>query len=61
MYTTHAPTSGPALLHMLNLLERYDGFVSEGKTDIGVHRFVEAMKCEQLARPPEVRMEANDI
>lgn len=46
VYTTHAPTSGPALLHMLNLLERFDDFVGDGRTALNVHRIVEIMKCE---------------
>ena len=45
VYTTHAPTSGPVLLHMLNLLEAYD-LPAEGRTGLNVHRYVEAMKCE---------------
>jgi gamma-glutamyltranspeptidase len=54
VYTTHAPTSGPVLLHMLNLLEKYD-LPTEGRTEVNVHRLVEAMKCEpssiRVARP----------
>lgn len=45
IYTSHAPTSGPVLLHMLNLMEKYD-LPAEGRTAINVHRLVEAMKCE---------------
>ena len=45
VYTTHAPTSGPVLLHMLNLMEVYD-LPAEGRTEVNVHRLVEAMKCE---------------
>jgi len=45
VYTTHAPTSGPVLLHMLNLMEMYD-LPAEGRTKVNVHRLVEAMKCE---------------
>jgi len=45
VYTSHAPTSGPVLLHMLNLLENYD-LPAEGRTEVNVHRLVEAMKCE---------------
>ena len=44
VYTSHAPTSGPVLLHMLNLMEHYD-LPSESRTGLNVHRFVEAMKC----------------
>lgn len=46
IYTTHAPTSGPVLLHMFNLLEHFDDFVEEGRTGLNVHRIVETMKCE---------------
>lgn len=45
VYTSHAPTSGPVLLHILNLLERYD-LVGEGHTGLNTHRFVEALKCK---------------
>ena len=45
VYTSHAPTSGPVLLHMLNLLERFD-LVGEGRTPLNVHRIVEAEKCK---------------
>ena len=45
VYTTHAPTSGPVLLHMLNLLEGYD-LKGEGRTGLNTHRFVETMKCK---------------
>ena len=47
VYTTNAPTSGPVLLHMLNLLENYD-LHGEGRTEENLHRFVEIMKCESL-------------
>ena len=45
VYTPHAPTSGPVLLHMLNLVEHYDDWVEEGRTVLSAHRFIEAMKC----------------
>ena len=45
VYTSHAPSSGPVLLHMLNLLENYD-LPAEGRTEVNVHSLVEAMKCE---------------
>jgi gamma-glutamyltranspeptidase/glutathione hydrolase/leukotriene-C4 hydrolase len=51
VYTSHAPTSGPVLLHMLNLLEKYD-LPAEGRTEVNVHRFVEAMKCESTSFVP---------
>ena len=49
IYTTQAPTSGPVLLHMFNLLEQYEDFVSEGRTGLNVHRLLEIMKCESLS------------
>ncbi|KAH9978655.1 gamma-glutamyltranspeptidase [Lactifluus volemus] len=49
VYTPHAPTSGPVLLHMLNLMEKYDLPV-EGQTGVNVHRLVEAMKFGFAAR-----------
>ena len=45
IYTPHAPTSGPVLIHMLNLMEHYEDFVEEGRTVLNAHRFLEAMKC----------------
>ena len=45
IYTTHAPTSGPVLLHMLNLMEKYD-LPTEGRTAVNVHRLIEATKCK---------------
>ncbi|KAK0241652.1 gamma-glutamyltranspeptidase [Armillaria nabsnona] len=47
VYTTHAPTSGPVLLHMLNLIEKYD---LEKRNGVNTHRFVEAMKFGFAAR-----------
>jgi len=44
VYTTHAPTSGPVLLHMLKIMEHYD-LSEEGMTGLNVHRLVEAIKC----------------
>ncbi|KAG8213665.1 gamma-glutamyltranspeptidase-domain-containing protein [Butyriboletus roseoflavus] len=49
VYTTHAPTSGPVLLHMLNLLERFN-LIREGRTPLNVHRIVEAVKFGFAAR-----------
>ena len=48
IYTTHAPTSGPVLLHMFNLLEHFEDLVEEGHTGLNTHRIVEAMKCELI-------------
>lgn len=45
IYLHGAPTSGPALIQMLNLMERYEGLREEGRTGVNVHRSVEAMKC----------------
>lgn len=45
VFTTHAPTSGPIVLFILNLLEHYS-FIGEGFTPLNVHRIVEALKCK---------------
>ncbi|KAI0087996.1 gamma-glutamyltranspeptidase [Irpex rosettiformis] len=50
VYTTHAPTSGPALLHMLNLLEQFEDFVEEGRSSLNMHRVIEIMKFGFAAR-----------
>ncbi|KAJ7703213.1 gamma-glutamyltranspeptidase [Mycena rosella] len=47
IYTTHAPTSGPVLLHMLNLFERYP---IRKRTALDVHRAVEILKFGFAAR-----------
>ncbi|KAI6026195.1 nucleophile aminohydrolase [Pisolithus microcarpus] len=47
VYTSKAPTSGPVLLHMLNLIERFD-LAREGRTGLNVHRIVEAQKLRDL-------------
>jgi gamma-glutamyltranspeptidase / glutathione hydrolase / leukotriene-C4 hydrolase len=45
IHTTHPPTSGLVLIHMLNILETYPEFIKEGGTGLNAHRLVEAMKC----------------
>lgn len=52
VYTPRAPTSGPVLLHMLNLLEKYD-LKGEGRTGLNVHRMVEVIKCESFLASEE--------
>jgi len=47
VYTSHAPTSGPVLLHMLNLAEMYELNEMNG---LNVHRLVEIMKFGFAAR-----------
>ncbi|KAI7831630.1 gamma-glutamyltranspeptidase [Gamsiella multidivaricata] len=44
VYTTPAPTSGPILLSILNILERYELGRYKENANIEVHRLVEAMK-----------------
>ncbi|KAG0048554.1 hypothetical protein BGZ83_006517 [Gryganskiella cystojenkinii] len=44
IYTTPAPTSGPVLISILNILERYDLGRVKQNADVDVHRLVEAMK-----------------
>jgi gamma-glutamyltranspeptidase / glutathione hydrolase / leukotriene-C4 hydrolase len=46
VYTTHAPSSGMVLLHMLNLVELIKDFVEDGRTGLNTHRMVEVLKCE---------------
>ncbi|PCH43856.1 gamma-glutamyltranspeptidase [Wolfiporia cocos MD-104 SS10] len=50
IYTTHAPTSGPVLLHMLNLMEHYNNLIEDGRTPLNTHRYIEAMKFGFAAR-----------
>jgi gamma-glutamyltranspeptidase/glutathione hydrolase/leukotriene-C4 hydrolase len=38
VYTTHAPTSGPVLLHMLNVIEHYD--LMNEQDGLNTHRLV---------------------
>ncbi|TEB06228.1 gamma-glutamyltranspeptidase [Coprinellus micaceus] len=47
VYTSHAPTSGPVLLHMFNLIDRYS---MEERNGLNVHRIVEIMKFGFAAR-----------
>jgi len=47
VYTSHAPTSGPVLLHMLNLQERFSDTVDE---NLRLHRFIETLKFGFAAR-----------
>lgn len=47
IYTTHAPTSGPVLLHMFNLVESYDMSKRNG---LNAHRLLEAIKFGFSAR-----------
>ncbi|KAI0769786.1 gamma-glutamyltranspeptidase [Trametes elegans] len=56
VYTPHAPTSGPVLIHMLNLMEHYERLPEEGRTVLNVHRFIEAMKCEYAERSGRTRI-----
>ena len=44
IYTTHGPSSGPILIHLLNIMERFD-LDEQGRTPLNIHRFVEALKC----------------
>lgn len=44
VYTTPAPTSGPILISLLNILERYELGRVKQNANVEVHRLVEAMK-----------------
>lgn len=46
VYTTPAPTSGPILISILNILERYNLGHFKDDANVDVHRLVEAMKCK---------------
>lgn len=45
IYTTHAPSAGPVLIHLLNVLEKYDFHKGE-RDGLSTHRFIEALKCK---------------
>ncbi|KAF9585009.1 hypothetical protein BGW38_004305 [Lunasporangiospora selenospora] len=44
VYTTPAPTSGPALISILNIIERYNMGGKGPRANVDTHRLVEAMK-----------------
>ncbi|KAG0200299.1 hypothetical protein BGX28_006581 [Mortierella sp. GBA30] len=44
VYTTPAPTSGPVLISILNILERFDLGRVKSNANVEAHRLVEAMK-----------------
>ncbi|KAJ7218077.1 gamma-glutamyltranspeptidase [Mycena pura] len=47
VYTSHAPTSGPVLLHMFNLMEK---FAMTSRTPLDIHRVIEILKFGFAAR-----------
>ncbi|KAI7891678.1 gamma-glutamyltransferase [Mucor mucedo] len=49
VHTTSAPTSGPILLNVLNLIEPYQ-FSVDGPTGLNYHRLIEALKFGYAAR-----------
>ncbi|POY74464.1 putative Gamma-glutamyltransferase [Rhodotorula taiwanensis] len=49
-YTGSYPSGGPILQHLLNVLDGYKTYAEDGKTGLGVHRFVEALKFAFAAR-----------
>lgn len=44
IYTTPAPTSGPIVLSILNMLSLIPDFTTGGPTSLNMHRFVETLK-----------------
>lgn len=48
VYTTPAPTSGPILISILNILERYNLGHFKDDANVDVHRLAEAMKCKYI-------------
>ncbi|SPO25122.1 related to gamma-glutamyltransferase [Ustilago trichophora] len=64
VFTTHAPTSGPVLLSILNMLSLIPEFASGGATSLNMHRFVETLKFgfgqrTELADPSFMSPEGN--
>ncbi|GAA5977199.1 hypothetical protein JCM10908_004892 [Rhodotorula pacifica] len=62
-YTGSYPSGGPILQHLLNVLDGYENYAEEGRTGLGVHRFVEALKFAFAARtnvgdPPFINNDA---
>jgi gamma-glutamyltranspeptidase len=58
LYTTGPPSSGPVLLHMLNLVEQYGDFINDGRTGLNTHRIVEILKCRSLLSPSNLYINA---
>ncbi|KAH0589440.1 hypothetical protein H2248_005197 [Termitomyces sp. 'cryptogamus'] len=57
VYTTHPPTSGPVLIHMLNLLEHFD--IKE-RSVLSIHRLIEIIKFGFASRTKICDPEFND-
>ncbi|GAA5968400.1 hypothetical protein JCM3765_000447 [Sporobolomyces pararoseus] len=49
-YTGHYPSGGPIIQLLLNTLDGYKDYAGEGKTGLGQHRFLEALKFAFAAR-----------
>lgn len=49
LWTSAAPSSGPMLIYLLNILENYQ-FKNHSRTALSEHRFIEAMKYTFAAR-----------
>ncbi|GAA5822503.1 hypothetical protein JCM11251_006360 [Rhodosporidiobolus azoricus] len=49
-YTGSYPGGGPVMRMLLNVLEGYKGFAEYGRTGLGEHRFIEALKFAFAAR-----------
>jgi gamma-glutamyltranspeptidase/glutathione hydrolase/leukotriene-C4 hydrolase len=45
-FTGHYPSGGPIIQLLLNTLDGYKNYAEEGKTGLGQHRFLEALKCK---------------
>ena len=44
IYTTHGPSSGPVLIHLLKVMDGFE-LEEQGRTPLNIHRFVETLKC----------------
>lgn len=61
IFTTSAPTSGPVLLNILNLIEPYNFYKDGGRNTLNMHRLVEAFKFAYAARTEMGDPYFNDI
>ncbi|GAA6015516.1 hypothetical protein JCM11491_004379 [Sporobolomyces phaffii] len=49
-YTGHYPSGGPIIQLLLNTLDGYKNYAEDGRTGLGQHRFLEALKFAFAAR-----------
>lgn len=61
IFTASAPTSGPVLLNILNLIEPYNFAQDGGRNILNMHRLIEAFKFAYAARTEMGDPSFNDI